>query len=294
MTAFVAGDFAGSLAHHLRRDLAFAACVGAQQRTIGDDVDQPRNAACGAMQCFQGRRGEQCVFRACHLQTVFDVGRGIGRRQCFEVVTRSDALRQLAQVGARQLLGELRLTDQNNPQQLALVGFEVRQQTQLLEYICGEVLGFVDEQNRGTTTRVAGQQMGIDAVDELFGATACSGRIDAQLIADGLEQLYGVEARVQDERDVDHRRHLGEQAATERCFAGTHFAGEHHKAAGIVQSVHQVRECLAMALRQKQEPRVGRNRERTVREGEERLVHGVFGGALLLQTGSATELLCLP
>ena len=46
-----------------------------------------------------------------------------------------------------QDIAELRLPDQNDLQQFFFVGFQIRQQPQLLQHIFAQILSFVNEQN---------------------------------------------------------------------------------------------------------------------------------------------------
>jgi hypothetical protein len=70
-----------------------------------------------------------------HGQPVGDVLRGLGLAQRVEVKARDHALRQLLQLRAGQHRAQLGLADQHDLQQLALAGFQVGQQAQLLQHV---------------------------------------------------------------------------------------------------------------------------------------------------------------
>ena len=63
------------------------------------------------------------------------------------MVADRDPLAELAQPLPVELLAQLRLADQDDLEELALIGLEVREQADLLEQLVLEVLGFVDEQD---------------------------------------------------------------------------------------------------------------------------------------------------
>ena len=63
------------------------------------------------------------------------------------MVAHRDALAQLAQAALVELLAQLRLADQHDLQELALVGLEVGEQAHLLEQLGLQVLRLVDEEH---------------------------------------------------------------------------------------------------------------------------------------------------
>ena len=100
-----------------------------------------------------------------HRQAVFDVLRAFGLGQRVEVKAGNHALRQLLHFGAGQQRAQFGLTDQHDLQQLALAGFQVGQQAQLLQHIGAEVLRLVDDQHAAFPGGVRLQQKGIQRVD---------------------------------------------------------------------------------------------------------------------------------
>jgi hypothetical protein len=106
--------------------------------------------------------------QARHLQAVLDVLRGFGGRQRVQVVARNHPLRQLLHVGALQHVAQLRLADQHDLQQLALIGFQIRQQPQLLQHLRGQVLGLIDDEDVLMSLGMAVQQVGIEPVHVLL------------------------------------------------------------------------------------------------------------------------------
>src|SRR5262245_45370506 len=80
-------------------------------------------------------------------QTMHDVALGLEPVERREVVADRDALPELAQLLAIELLAKLGLADEDDLQQLALVGLEVGQEPDLLEQLGLEVLGLIDQEN---------------------------------------------------------------------------------------------------------------------------------------------------
>ncbi len=172
----------------------------------------------------------------------------------------------------RQHRAQFRLTDHDDLQQLALVGLKVGQQTHLLENLGGKVLGLVDDQHRRPAFGVGVQQEGVDPIDQPLDALATLRMGDAELIANGGEQLLGGQLRVEDEGDVGFRRKLFEEAAADRRLAGADLAGQQDEAA-MVDAEQQVRERVAVLLAHVQIAGVGRDRERWLVEAEVAVVH---------------------
>ena len=96
---------------------------------------------------------------------------------------------------------------------------------------------------------------------------------DAELLADGEQELRRGHARIEDQRDLGVLRRLRQERAHDGGLAGADLAGELHEAAGLVDAVQQVRQRLGVPLAQVQVARIGRDRERLFVEAEERQVH---------------------
>ena len=83
-----------------------------------------------------------------------DVVLGLASATAPQVEARDHALRQLLELGPREHRAQLGLADQDDLQQLALVGLEVGQQAQLLEHVGREILRLVDDQHVVLADRV--------------------------------------------------------------------------------------------------------------------------------------------
>ena len=100
-----------------------------------------------------------------------------------------DPLGQLAHLLAIQNLQQFRLPEQHDLQQLVAIGFKVGEQAQLLQDIHGEVLCFINNENRFAPGGVGIQQVSVKPVNQLFDAAVCR-VVYAQFITDGFEKLY--------------------------------------------------------------------------------------------------------
>ena len=208
-----------------------------------------------------GRVGE-FLFRATgNLQAMADVIAGFGQRQRIQVIAGGDALRQLAQIGPVQHLIELRLAHQNDLQQLGLVRFQVGQEPHLLQYVETEVLRLVDQHDHPSAPRMGIQQVPVERIDQLLETGARPRVGDVQLITNAGQQLAGIQARIEDQRDVDVFRELVEQRPAKRGLAGSHLAGEHDKAAADTDPVQQMRQRLPMLGAEIQIAGIGRDRK---------------------------------
>ena len=225
----------------------------------------------------EGQRAGHARYR----QPVRDVLLRLGRRQRLEVKARDHALRELLELGPREHRAQLGLADQDDLQQLAVAGFEIRQEPQLFEHLGRQVLRLVDHEQVVLADRVGAQQELVERVDVVLDgrrhlrelrAAVLVGHVE--LIADRLQQLDDRQLRVEDVRDIAAPRHLFEEAAADGGLAGADLAREQHEAAAPVHAVQQVGERLAVALAHEQVARIGRDRERLVLQAEELRVHG--------------------
>ncbi len=116
--------FGGSPIHHCPVHPGHAGGVRAQQSAVAQQVDAPGHPArkrVNAAQRVVGKR--QGAGEPRHGQAVLNVGACFGLAQRVQMKTRHHPLRQLLQLGPGQQLAQLGLPNQDDLQQLALVGF---------------------------------------------------------------------------------------------------------------------------------------------------------------------------
>ena len=137
-------------------------------------------------------------------------------------------------------------------------------------------MGLIDDQHRLAPLRMQRQQEDVERVDVVLDrpGTGVGGRhLDAELIADGLQQLKRREFRVEDIGDLHGVGHLLQEAAEDGGLAGTDIAGEQDNAATALQSVQQVGQCLAMARTHEEVARVRSDRKWVVLKAKVAGVH---------------------
>src|SRR5581483_11714596 len=96
---------------------------------------------------------------------------------------------------------ELRLTRQDNLQQLASAGLHVAQHTNFFEHVPAQVVGFVHDQHRGSPAVCLLQEKLVQSVQDVGLRLAIAPQI--QIVGDHVEELIGREAGTKDERELD-------------------------------------------------------------------------------------------
>jgi hypothetical protein len=180
---------------------------------------------------------------------------------------------RLAQLRSIEQTHQLRLTDEDDLQQLLLRRLQVRQQADLLEDLRAEVLRLVDDQHGAPPAGMRLQQVTVDRVDQHFEARGPVGIRDPQLVAYRRQELDVGQPRIEDQRDVDVGRELIEEAAADRRLAGADLARQLDESSGGANAVQEVREGLAVAIAHVDVLRIGRDRERRVVQPEMRRIH---------------------
>ena len=251
--------------------------IGTKQGAVTQQIDAPRDAARQHMHAPQRPAAER--HRAAqpgHSQAVRNVLLGFLRAQCVEVKARNHALRQLLQRRARHHRAQLWLANQDDLQQLALVGFQVGEQAQLLQHVGFQVLRLVNDEHRVAPGRMRRQQRGIQGVDVVLDGfhPRHIGLVGhAKLVADGAQQFPHGELGVEDVGHIAVLRDLLQKAAAHRGLARAHLACQQHEAAACIQPIEQVGQGLSVPLAHEKIARVRGNRKRRVLETEERGVH---------------------
>ncbi|MNV59860.1 hypothetical protein D3C71_1523050 [compost metagenome] len=103
-----------------------------------------------------------------HRQPVRNVLLRFLRGERIEMKTGDHSLRQLLHRRARHHRAQLGLADEDDLQQLALAGFQIGQQTQLLQHVSRQVLRLVDDEHVVAAAGVRRQQRGIERVNAVF------------------------------------------------------------------------------------------------------------------------------
>ena len=188
------------------------------------------------------------------------------------MVAQHDALAELAQLGPRQHVPELRLPDEHDLDQLGARGLEIREQPDLLEHLRREVLRFVDDQQRGLVLLEAADQEVVQR-EQVLGLGVARG-LDPVLVEQHAEEVEGLEAGIEDEGRQGLPVELRQQAVQQHGLPGADLAGQQHESLVGVHPVDERRQALAVHLAEIQERRVGRHLERAAQESVVLVVHG--------------------
>src|SRR5205085_8659676 len=114
-------------------------------------------------------------------------------RQWLQLVPNRDALVQLPQFRRPQQRRQVQLADEDDLDQLLLVGLEIRQDADLFEDLQRQVLRLVDDHHRAGAERDQREEKVVQRVDEiLLGRRArqalVAAREHAEILQDRLEQ----------------------------------------------------------------------------------------------------------
>ena len=206
------------------------------------------------------------------LQTMAHVRPRLAARERSQVVPRGDPLRQLTQRRTLHQVGQLRLRDEDDLQQLVTRSLDVGQQAQLFQHFHAQVLRLVDDDHGAPPARVGVEQGPREGVDEDLEAGR-PGRVGhVQLVAHGREQLDRRQAGREDHRHVDVDRQLVEEGATDGRLAGPDLPCQLDEPAAL-QPIDEVGERLPVPLAQEEVPRVGGQGKRPLGQPEMRRVH---------------------
>src|SRR5579862_4384420 len=139
-------EVGGNIVDDLRAYAAHLPRIGRDQRIFTDRVDQSRQSIGMLIHGSDSLRWKQnrWIRASRQLQPALDVTLGLIRIQRHEVGAQSDSLFQLPQADRVELLVQLRLSDQQNLQQLLLWRLQVAQQSDLFKNFCREMVRFVD------------------------------------------------------------------------------------------------------------------------------------------------------
>ena len=265
--------------------------IGPEQGAVAQQVDAPWNAARQHVHAPQRPAAERHrPAPPSHRQAVCNVLLGFLRAQGIQVKAGNHALRQLLQRRARHHRAQLWLANQDDLQQLALVGLQVGEQAQLLQHIGLQVLRLVNDEHRVAPGGMRCQQRGVQGVDVVLDGfhPRHIGLVGhAKLVADGAQQLPHRELGVEDVSDVAVLRNLLQKAAAHRGLARAHLACQQHEAAACIQPIEQVGQGLSVPLAHEKIARVRGNRKRRVLETEERGVHAGKDNAPTVRSGTS-------
>ena len=215
-------------------------------------------------------RSENFPRGAGDLEAMADVAQGLLARQRHQVIAPGNALRELPQVVAIQEIAQFRLSDQDDLQQLLGRRFEVGEEAHLFQRFRRQILRLIDDHDDPAALGVRRQEPLIQRIHHVLHAFAVGIRDrHPEFLADGLQELHGREARIENHGHVGVMRHPRQQRSHDGGLAGADFAGQLDEAAGFVDAVEQMRQRFGVPLAQIEVARVGGDREGLFAEPEE-------------------------
>ena len=182
--------------------------IGGQQDLVGDDIDAPQQAVGVLLDFFGYRAIDQLgppVTDLAHAEIEIVINLFPGQR--FEVEVVSNAFAQLPNRLLREIFIEFRLAEQNDLQQLVLIGFEVGQQADFLERFQRHALRLFDEQYHLPVFHVPLEQIILQAVHNLVLARVPR-HGQRELVGDDEQYILGGYARIGDIDDFYRLRQL--------------------------------------------------------------------------------------
>src|SRR5262249_14747302 len=203
-------------------------------------------------------------------EPVLDVPQRVLAGQRLEVAANPDALIQLAELPALELLLQLGLADQDDLEQLSRGRLERGQDADLLERVHAHLLGLVEDDHHGLALGAGGEQMLAELSHQL--ALGSAAPLDPEVVEDHPDELGIRQMRVEDEGALNLLRQLPQERTAQRRLPRPHVADQSHEALLARDAVEERAQDLVMALGPEQKGRLGRENERRVPGAEDRLV----------------------
>ncbi len=197
------------------------------------------------MDLTHGRPAEDlapCARR--HAKAVLDVAAHVRKGKRRQAPTHADPLPQLAECVRVQLRVQLGLAEQDDLDQLRSRGLEIRDQPHLLECLAREVLRLVDDQHHAPRLTASRQEELVELSQQRSAALAPAGQ--AELLVDGLKELAGVLARIEEEGHLGLATEALEECSAERRLARAHLTRDDDEALPLLQTIEKVGHRLAM------------------------------------------------
>ena len=184
-----------------------------------------------------------------------------------------DALPQLLELRARQHVVQVRLPDEHDLNQLRLLGLEIREHAHFLERREAQVLRFVDDEQRQPARRALPDEKLRQVAQQMRLALARL-RLEPEVEHHGLDELARIERRVHQARD---RRPLVEpphRRLQQRRLARSDLARDDDESGVPFDTVAQIVQRLGVDAARIEVVGIGAERERSLAEVVEALIHG--------------------
>ena len=244
------------------------------QGAVTQGVDDPGDPPGKFPDQSYGLRFENARFisASCDLHAVLDVLIRLVAVQGVEVITDADPLPELPEPLVGQDLVQLGLAHQDDLQELAFRGLQVRQQPNLLEELGRERLGLVDDEHDALLAGVALEQEFVQQRQQIALRRQAL-RLQAQVVADVFQEVRGGELGVEQVRRARVAVEPGEHHLDERGLARAGLARDDRESLRLAEGVGQVGVGRTMLLAQVEEPQVGAELKRVFGKTVKFLVH---------------------
>src|ERR1017187_1183523 len=269
-------EIAGHFGDHLRSHRTLFTSKSAHHGIFAKVVDDARNATRILIEFAQRLVGENRRLRRRPgtLQTGQHVGARLRFIQRLKLTAQRNPLLQLPQLRRVKHHLQLRLTHENNLQQLLLRRFQVGQQPDLLQEFVPQSLRLIHHQGGNEPTSVALDEVAVQIKQHL--GLGAPGIGQPQVGHDVLEELHHRQQGIENVAESDvFLAQLRQQATNQQGLARAHLAGDHNEALPAANSVVQVGQGFIVPRRRMVEERVGANLKGIARQPEELFIHAL-------------------
>ena len=230
--------------------------VASKQAFIAQSIHEARNSFAVTINPENSGRSEiRRAFGAGDLEAVGDVAANFAHGERPKMVSHRDALAQLPEGVLVQAFSKFGLAHEDDLQKLAVVGFEIGEEADLLEQLGSKILGFVDNEHGVALLFREGEEVFVEGGDGFEAVQATD--LKTKFHGDGFDELVGTEGRVKDKGGFPVVAELFEEGATNRGFAGPDFTGELDEPLAFADPVKQVIKGFAVFGAVKEEAGVG-------------------------------------
>src|SRR2546426_2583017 len=253
-------------------DSALLIGIREEQAMIADDADEPWDPPRVFADAVHRGIGEQphvtCPRDA---QSRPDIFAGFLRGQRGNLTAQADPLLELPELGETERVREFRLAHQQDLQELARRGLEVREQADLFQRRRRQVLRFVEDEDGVLARARALDEEVVQGHESLRRRLSALG--DLQVLEDVLENAVEGQGAIEDRRNRGLAVEPLPQGLEQGGLSGAHLAGQHDEALPFLDAVPELGEGLPVARTHIEEARVRGRVERLLRESVKRQIH---------------------
>ena len=194
------------------------------------------NAFRAAIHCGECSWIEKIVaVMAGELEAMANVGRGFFERECLERRHDGDALQELRQLGLLEFGCKLGLAGQNDLEQFAVRGFEIREKANCLENSFAQILRLIDDEDKLFALNHLVEEDFVQSPVHGDQAHACG--IDADLVEEVLHEFEGIALCLKEVSGARGLRHLLDELIEQSCLSHAGLGDQSHEAAATENAI---------------------------------------------------------